>query len=84
MYSFNKTLTTGFIGFLRLSRKIIFPTVGRNGEFHKKINRLTHTAESYVAMGKGSRHAHSRFTKPDNPVSIEDAKEFERNYSISG
>lgn len=55
-----------------------FEPVGRKGELYMEIKRFTHTAESYEAIGKDSRHAHSKFTKPDNPMSIKDGRELVR------
>ena len=47
----------------------------REGEYYSEIKRLKETAESYEAIGRDSRHAHSRFKKPANPMTLNQGKE---------
>jgi hypothetical protein len=55
-----------------------FPPLKKGGEFYNEIKDFKHTAESYEAIGNQARHAHSRFIKPPNPMTLDHAKELVR------
>lgn len=46
----------------------------RGAPLKPEIDRFTRTAESFQALGIQARHAHSRFTPPDPPMTLEEAK----------
>lgn len=60
---------------IEIIREDEFTPVLRSGKFYEEINQFKETAESYDAIGKDARHAHSKFKKPTNPMTLDQAKE---------
>ena len=52
-----------------------FPPVMRKGEFYNEIKRFKQTAECDRSIGKEARHAHSKFKEPENPMTINQARD---------
>lgn len=49
--------------------------VMRKGEFYNEIDRFKQTAECYSSIEKYARHAHSKFKRPNNPMTINEARD---------
>lgn len=64
----------GLYKIIEVVREDNYTPVMRCGEFYNEIDRFKQTAESYGAIGKDARHAHSKFIKPEDPMTINQAR----------